>query len=177
MNNFDKNWGNAKTDIFRLEGRPEYKIPKEEGNAAKGSFVDPNMMGSAKDRQKWAAALTSAKKRGVKVRRVRVVPSPVPDYIRREIEIWRGNPANNGEELFFIETADYNEIIAGCGFNLKDFWLFDNDKLLILNYSPAGLFTGDIPIADGGMVKRYCELKQKLLKKAVPLEKFPQKKS
>jgi len=44
-----------------------------------------------------------------------------------------------------------------------------------LNYSPAGLFTNDILIADGGMVNRYRELKAKLLQKAVPMETFVKK--
>jgi hypothetical protein len=174
MNNFDKNWGNAKTSIFRLEGRPEYKVPGEPELIAKWKQGELDLSGN-KEWQKWLGSLKKAKAKKVPVKRVRVVPKPMPDYIKYEIAAWQEYSAKNGEEFFFINTSDYNEIISGCGFNLKDFWLFDDEKLLILNYSPAGLFTNDILIADGGMVNRYRELKAKLLQKAVPMETFVKK--
>ena len=171
MNNFDKYWRSAKISIFRLEGRPEYKIPGEAEAIAKWKKGELELDKNS-DWKKWIASLKSAKAKGVPVKRVRVVPKALPDYIRFQIAAWQKYSEKNGEQFFFINADDYKEIITGCGFNLKDFWFFDDEKLLILNYGPAGQPVGDIPIGDNGMVNRYRELTAKLLKKSVPMEKF-----
>jgi hypothetical protein len=174
MNNFDKNWRNAKRSIFRLEGRPEYRVPGEEANIAKWKQGELDL---SKDKswQEWMKLLKNAKTRGVATQRVRVAPKPLPDYIKYEINLWQEYSTKNGEEVFFINTGDYQEVIAGLGFNPKDFWLFDDDKLLIFNYSPSGQFSGEILIGDGGMIKRYSDLREKLLKKSIPLATFAAK--
>lgn len=174
MNNFDKNWRNAKRSIFRLEGRPEYRLAGEEANIAKWKQGELDLSGN-KDWQEWMKSLKGARTRGITVRRVRVAPDPLPEYIKFEVDAWNKYSTKNGEEIFFINTADYQEVIAGLGFNPKDFWLFDDDKLLIFNYSPSGQFSGEILIGDGGMVKRYSGLKDKLLQKSVPLASFAAK--
>ncbi len=175
MNNFEKNWQNAKISILRLEGRPEYKLTGGKGNVKKGKLGEPNIMSDDKEWMKWSAAVASAKTKGVKVQRVRVVPEPLSDYIQQQIKIWQKYPAKNREELFFIDSEDYAKIIAESRFSLKDFWLFDDEKLLILNYNTAGLPAGDILIGDGSMIRIYCELKRKMMQKAVPFNIFTKK--
>ena len=174
MNNFDKNWGNAKKSIFRLEGRPEYRVPGEQGNIEKWKKGELDMSGN-KEWQKWMESLKNAQAKGLVVSRVRVVPKIMNDYTRCEIDMWQEYSAKNGEEFFFMNENEYQTIIAEFGFNTKDFWLFDDEKLLIFNYNKTGQFAGDILIADGGMVKRYADLKIKLLQKSTPLATFVKK--
>lgn len=174
MNNFDKNWRSAKKDIFRLEGRAEYRIPGEQASFAdwkKGEFD----MAKNDQWQKWIGLLKSTTGKGIVIKRVRVAPNPLPDYIKFEIDLWQKYSAKNGEEILFIGTNEYRAIIAEYGFNTKDFYLFDDEKLLILNYDKSGQTAGEILITDGGMVKRYSDLKNKLLQKAVPLAAFVKK--
>jgi len=82
---------------------------------------------------------------------------------------------NCGEQFFFIDAADYKAIANGCGFDPKDFWLFDDTSLLMMNYTPAGQFSGDIQITDTGMISRYRELKEKLLKASQPMNDLRKK--
>ena len=174
MNNFDKNWRNAKKSIFRLEGRAEYKTPGELENLNKWKLGELDL-DADKGWQEWLKALKAAKTRGFAPQRVRAVPKLLPDYIKFEIDIWQKYSVKTGEEIFFIDESEYQAIIAEFGFGPKDFWLFDDEKLLILNYGKAGQFLGDILITNGGMVKRYCDLKMKLLQKSTPLESFVKK--
>lgn len=171
MNNFDKNWRNAKVDIFRLEGRPEYKVVGEGEHIAKWKKGELNMAAD-KNWQSWMKSLKSAKAKKVAVQRLRVVPNPLPDYIKFEIALWQKYSVVNGEKIRFINTKDYQGIVREYGFDPKDFWLFDDEKLLMFNYGTAGQFLGDIAITDGAMVRRYCDLKQKLLEKSVPMASF-----
>jgi len=174
MNNFDKNWRSAKNNIFRLEGRAEYRVPGEQENIEKWKKGELDMKNN-KEWQGWMGSLKSAKAKGIATKRVRVVPKPLPDYIKYEISLWQDHSTKNGEELFFINSEEYQKIVAGCGFNPKDFWLFDDKKLLILNYSHNGQFSGEILIADDGMAKRYCELKSKLLQGSISMSTFIKK--
>jgi len=174
MNNFDKSWRSAKTSIFRLEGRPEYKVAGEQKNIAEWKKGELDL-GGDKEWRKWMELLKSAQAKKILVQRVRVVPNPVPDYIKFEIDSWQKYSVKNGETFFFLDAKDYQEIITSCGFNSKDFWLFDDQNLLIFNYDKSGQFTGEIPIADGGMARRYAELKSKFLKKALPMDQFVKK--
>jgi len=174
MNNFDKNWRNAKKNIFRLEGRPEYKVASEQEDIANWKKGELNL-GANKEWQKWMELLKSAKTRGVVTQRVRVAPTPLPDYIKFEIDSWQKYSVKNGDKIFFLDKNDYQEIITAYGFNAKDFWLFDDQHLLIFNYDKSGQFAGEILIEDGGMARRYSEMKAKLLQKATPLETFVKK--
>jgi len=45
----------------------------------------------------------------------------------------------------------------------------------MMNYTPAGQFSGDIQITDTGMISRYRELKEKLLKASQPMNDFVKK--
>ena len=174
MNNFDKNWRNAKKSIFRLEGRAEYKIPQEQENLKKWKLGELNLEND-KEWQSWMKLLKSAGAKGIKPQRVRVVPKPLSDYIKYEVDTWQKYSVKNGEEFFFMDEKEYQVIIAEFGFGPKDFWLFDDEKLLIMNYGKAGQFLGDILITNGGMVKRYCDLKLKLLQKSMSLASFVKK--
>ncbi|MFZ3073933.1 MAG: DUF6879 family protein [Minisyncoccales bacterium] len=174
MNNFDKNWRNAKKNIFRLEGRIEYRLSGEQEDIAKWKQNDIDS-GKNKEWRGWQASLKKALQKGIVVQRVRVAPKTLPDYIKFEISRWQKNPDKNGEQVLFLNENDYREIIAAYGFDPKDFWLFDDQNLLIFNYDKVGRFSGDISITNGGMVKRYCELKSKLLEKSIPMEQFLKK--
>jgi hypothetical protein len=171
MNNFDKYCRSAKKSIFRLEGRAEYRAPGEQENIAqwKQGKLD---LDSNKLCQQWMASLKNAKTKKIAVQRVRVAPKPLSDYIKFEIDVWRKYSSQNGEKFLFLECGEYQKIIAGLGFNPKDFWLFDDKTLLIFNYDKTGQFSGEILITDGEMIRRYSDLKYKLLQKSVPVGSF-----
>jgi hypothetical protein len=174
MNNFDKNWRSASISVFRLEAKPEYKVPGEADLIAKWKKGEPDL-GANAEWQKWVGSLKKAKAKKLQVKRVRVVPKTFTDYIRFEVALWQKYSAKNGEQIFFIGADAYKTIINECGFNSKDFWLFDDTTLLIMNYGTAGQFIGEILIADNGMVNRYRQLKDKLFKAAVPMEAYLKK--
>jgi len=171
MNNFIKNWKSAKTGIFRLEARTEYLVP-EEKELFKKWQQDNLDLGGNKESQHWMESLKKAAEKGITVQHLRVIPKTLPEYIKFEIGMWQKYSTKNGEQFFFLAEDEYQNIIKTARFNAKDFWLFDDTNLLIMNYTKTGQFSGDILITDGSMVQRYVNLKQKLLEKAVPLATF-----
>ena len=171
MNNFDKNWRSAKKSVFRLQGRAEYKVTGQAENIAQWKLGKLDL---DKDKfwQKWMGSLKNAKTRGLAIQRVRVSPKPLTDYIKFESDVWRKYLSQTGEKLFFLDCDEYQKIIAGLGFNPKDFWLFDDKILLIFNYDKTGQLAGEVLITDGEMIRRYCDLKYKLLQGSSPVGSF-----
>ncbi len=174
MNNFDKNWKNAKENIFRLEGREIYCIPGDWESFKKWKEKDLGYK-RAKEWQKWIKSLKSAQAKGIAVQRIRVIPKQLPDYIKYEIDSWQEFSVKNGEQIFFLDEDEYQKAVSESGFEAKDFWLFDDERLLIFNYNKNNQFTGDIQIADNGMINRYREMKCKLLKRSTPMDSFIKK--
>jgi hypothetical protein len=174
MNNFDKNWRNAKKSIFRLEGRAEYHIPGDWENFEEWKTGDFDL---AKNKywQNWLKTLKSAQKKKIAVQRVKVTPEPLPDYVKYELDLWQKYSVANGEEIFFLSANNYQAITKEAGFDPKDFWFFDDQALLMFNYDKSGKPAGEILITNGGMINRYVELKQKLLQKSLPMETFLKK--
>jgi len=80
-----------------------------------------------------------------------------------------------GGITFSLMEDEYQKIVAEYGFNSKDFWLFDNENLLIFNYTRNGQFASDIAITSRGMIERYCDLRDKLLQRSIPMELFIKK--
>jgi hypothetical protein len=165
MNNFDKNWRSAKKSIFHLQGRAEYKVTGEPETIEKWKQGELNL-DRDKVWQKWQALLKSAKTKGICVQRVRVAPKPFSEYVRFEIDLWKKYSSKLGEKLHFLGKDEYQGIIATLGFNPKDFWLFDDKILLIFNYDKTGKFVGEIMISDGEIIRRYSDLKTKLIKES-----------
>lgn len=169
MNNFDKNWRSAKKSIFRLEGRPEYQVPGRQVHLEnwKQGKLD---LSCDKIWRGWLAALKTVQAKGITPQRVRVAPKMMPENIKFEVALWQEYSAKKGEKLYSLDIDRYQSIIAASGFDPKDFWLFDDEKLLMFNYGKAGQFAGEILITSGSMVKRYCDLKYKLLQSSVMLK-------
>ena len=88
MNNFDKNWRNAQKNIFRLEGRAEYRLPGEWENFEKWKQGNLDLGGDT-GWQKWIESLKKARTKGAIVQRVRVVKNLISDYIKFEIDLWQ----------------------------------------------------------------------------------------
>lgn len=108
--------------------------------------------------------------RGVQIQRVRIVPLPLPEYIRYEIDYWR-NSAKNGEEIFFLKEDGFAGIKSTLNFEPEDFWLFDDEVLIIFYYENGDLMEERL-INDPKIIENYKQLKYKLSEQALPISKF-----
>lgn len=164
----EKAWKKSEKNIFRLEGIPEYNVPEDLVLFEK--WKQRNFEFDA-DSRKWLQNLKSTKERGVKIQRVRIVPLPLSDYIKYEIDFWK-HSAKNGEAILFLESKDYENIIKSMAFEPKDFWMFDDEVLIIFHYDKTGDFVKEEQIPNKDVIKKHIELKKKLLNHAIPMNEF-----
>jgi hypothetical protein len=87
----------------------------------------------------WLAFMAETTRRGVDVRRARIVSEPVSDYIRYEYDVNDGNVAA-GERVRWLPRRR----ASGLALPGNDFWLLD-DSLVVFHH-----FDGDGELAPDG---------------------------
>jgi hypothetical protein len=148
---------------FRLEMLPSYDVTEDAEREAFRLWSAGDDV-PAQDRE-WPRLVASAVAAGKTMQRVRLVQRPLSDYIRFEME-W-GYPANvaAGEDIRILELAPGE----GFPYVADDFWLFDNETAVWLDYDEAGRFIGPV-LADD--VTGYRRMRDYALAHAMPFSEY-----
>jgi hypothetical protein len=166
---FDSWWIASKSEIFRLQLLNEYHVEEEEkffNEYKKGKQV--NLQNDINTIE-WLKKLKNKKVEGVRNINLMVIDLPLSDYLKFSVNTYLLDQKRYGRESFFIEREKVAEIVRG----VQDYWLFDNEKLLLMNYDNGGHFlSASEPMTDMAIVSRYIRLKEAMLTKAMPMEKF-----
>jgi hypothetical protein len=117
---------NTKRSAVHLEMRDIY-------DPATPAFVDWLKGGSGRsDRSRWTGLVTSAVRRGVRMRRLRVVSEPVSDYTRWLHMVTDVN-VEAGEDVRWLPRRQaYDLMLPGA-----DLWMFDQ-RLVRFNFNAGG---------------------------------------
>ncbi|MFD8789324.1 DUF6879 family protein [Streptomyces vinaceus] len=126
----------ARVSAVHLEMRDSY-MPDPAFDAWKAGSREDHLVGD-EDFQMWLGWVRDATNRGVRVRRARVFSTPESDYIRWEHFISDAN-VKAGEEIRWLSRRKAMDI----AFPGNDFWVFDNEKVLVLNFSGDGEIQAD----------------------------------
>ncbi len=167
----EKAWKNATDNIFRLEAIPEYNVSEDLISFEKWKQGKADLDQASIN---WLENLNKTKERRVKMQRVRVVPLPLSDYVKYEIDFWK-HSTQNGEEILFLEEKEYERLIQSLNFKPKDFWMFDDRVLIIFHYDKTGNFVREELVTDEIIIKHHIDLKHKLLQHAIPMKEFLRK--
>ena len=166
---FDSWWIASKSEIFRLQLLNEYHVEEEEkvfNEYKEGKRV--NLQNDINTIE-WLKKLKNKKVEGVRNINLMVIDLPLSDYLKFSVNTYLLDQKRYGRESFFIEREKVAEIVRG----VQDYWLFDNEKLLLMNYDNGGHFlSASEPMTDMAIVSRYIRLKEAMLTKAMPMEKF-----
>lgn len=128
---------------FRLETLQRYDATNEREDFA--AFLRGEPLTAAPG--SWQAMIREHVAAGRSLRRVHVVEEPLSDYIRYELAAYAPN-AQAGEDVRLIPVA-----VGAWPANVPrhDYWLFDDERLWLMDYSPSGALDAvrlvDDPIA------------------------------
>ena len=146
---------NFEHSAFRLETLPEYNVPQEAELLAKfkrGEHVN------LPDDHPWLERVRNHCPSGKVMRRVRVVSYPLTDYLRMEMS-WYRKSVQAGEDIRITETQ-----LTG------DFWLFDDQTVVVLHYDSEGRFTGTT--TEQGSLTRYLSIRDRALADSMELSAY-----
>lgn len=158
----------AERSVLHLEMRDLYAVDDEEfarWKAGRPPF-DPT------DRASWwfdwwHGTIADATKRGVQVRRARIVSEPVTDYVRFEYDVTYTNVAA-GERVRWLSRRHSSDLsLPG-----NDFWLFDNQLVIFNHFTGNGDSLGEERCTDTTTIKLCAAAFDATWSRATPHEEY-----
>jgi hypothetical protein len=101
--------------------------------------------------------------------RVLVVTGPLTPYLRWRVETGRGHAAA-GEDIRIADCAQHPALAELD----SDFWVFDDERVLLLEYDPQGAFLRSRQVTDRAIIERCLRERNLAIACSVPLEEFLQ---
>lgn len=136
---------------FRCEQQPTYRVPGETdtvGRFLSGDPQDPTELPEFRD---WYQTIRDQTAAGRTVERVRIHDDPPTDYQRWVRWVGRWNE-QAGEVIHYVtrpEAAQAGFLPADPG---RDWWLFDDRRLAVLDWDTTGHLIGRLLITDDEQV-------------------------
>jgi hypothetical protein len=111
----------------------------------------------------WHELVRSAVRRGVSVWRARIVSEPVSEYIRFEYDVTFNN-VEAGEDVRWLPRRQATDLALPG----NDFWLFDDQELIINHFDGNGDKTAGELITDPATIKLCAAAFEAVWARAVP---------
>ncbi|MBM9624813.1 hypothetical protein JE024_40555 (plasmid) [Streptomyces zhihengii] len=143
--------------------------PDDPGFLAWQTGARPDPAGKASWWGTWHDHVAEATRRGVAVRRARIVSEPVSDYVRYEHDLTFGNLAA-GEQVRWLPRRQTTDLaLPGT-----DFWVFDDELVLFHHFSGEGNLAPDgrEHVRDAQRAKACTEAFEAVWRRAIPHSEY-----
>jgi hypothetical protein len=155
---------NFRRTAFRLETWPIYRVPQEAEMLAAFKRGEPVHL---PDNHPWLETVRRHTQAGRIMERVRIIKPPLCDYERFELSLYPKSTAA-GERIYICDRAQYKELRA----SIFDFWLFDNEMLIVLDYSSEGEYQGHRLMTGQEEIEYGRHVRQSVLTHSMPLAEY-----
>ncbi|WP_371782092.1 DUF6879 family protein [Streptosporangium subroseum] len=115
----------------------------------------------------WLQNIVNAVARGTDVRRARIVSEPVSDYIRYEYAVTFPNVLA-GEQVRWLPRRQSTDLVLPG----NDFWLFDQETLLINHFSGNGDWLDVEQVTEPAVIKLCGEAFEAVWHRAIPHDDY-----
>lgn len=153
---------------FRLETREQYAITSERDAFARFLGGHPLPPSELDWWQEWLNGMRELTRAGKRIGRVRVLSEPPSDYQRWEMwgTAWH---AEAGEEIRYMSR------LAALALSIpldSDWWLFDDERLVIMKFTDEDEIDGQILVTEPPIVAEHRRLRDLATRHAAPAESF-----
>lgn len=162
---FEQQFARARHSAWRWEQQPVYDMADERADIdafLAGHPVDPRGNPFTGPWLRQVAELTAA---GVTIGRVRIVEEPPTDYQRWLRWVDRHNRAA-GERIDYLTRSRYQEIGPPPFAPKADWWLVDDESLLIMNFAPSGQRTSIELLVDEPEIEMAVRWRERVIDEA-----------
>jgi hypothetical protein len=154
------------SSAFRLEVLDRYTVDSDEGNVE--SYLSGGLVPSWAEDSEWMSQLARERAEGKRNYRVHVVESPLSDYLRYECEWGYVYTSRAGEDIYILDTA---ETPRPAGLIDEDFYLLDDQRVLVMRYDSDGRLLGGEPLPES-QTGRYLHCREVAMAHAVPFGRY-----
>ncbi|MFA7192014.1 MAG: DUF6879 family protein [Candidatus Paceibacterota bacterium] len=149
---------NYENEAFRLETLPVYIVHEEMDLISSYLKTGNNEMSAGLN--EYVSIHSDKVLNGKRHIRARVIPDPISDYFKFEVNVGYFNQSFAGFELVFMEQNDFNKLKdIQPSQNIFDYWLFDRTQLIKMIYSPSGEYLGHEFSTDKEEILYACEIR------------------
>jgi hypothetical protein len=164
----DPAFGRLFTDIsrswFRLETLQRYDVDYERDDLA--AFLRGEQLDSTPG--PWQATLRSHVAAGRKLARVHVIEEPLSDYVRYELQAYVPNVgAGEDVRVIAVPRGEWPEAVPR-----HDFWLFDDERLWLMDYDERGGFQAARRINEPDALADHRRWRDVALARSIPLAEY-----
>jgi hypothetical protein len=154
----------ASRRAFHLEQKDTYNVESEDEPYRRWLDGEPDDYAWHRD---WANFVRQATAAGVQFQRVRLASVPHTDYIRWGLDV---SPLNikAGEDIRYLPRHLTEDIELPD----EDFWLLDDDKLILSVFSADGRTGGFALDASPELLTQCIAVRDQVWKRAVPYAQF-----
>jgi hypothetical protein len=161
---FDRLFTSVRRSWFRLETLQRYDVPYERDELAaflRGESIDTRP-------GPWQGMIREHVAAGRQLARVHVIEEPLSDYIRYELHVYTPNvDAGEDVRVIPIRRGDWP-----AGLPRHDYWLFDEERLWLMDYDPAGAFQATRNVDDPAVVEQHRQWRDAALALSIPLNDY-----
>jgi hypothetical protein len=149
---------------FHLEQKDTYNVEPEDEPFRRWREGEPDDYAWHAE---WASFVRQATAAGVHVQRVRLASEPHTDYIRWGLDV---SPLNikAGEDIRYLPRAR----AQGIDLPQDDFWLLDDDVLVLSVFSADGRTGGFARSASPELLRQCVSVRDQAWKRAVPYSEY-----
>ncbi len=149
---------------FHLEQRDAYNVESEDEPFGRWLRGEPDDYAWHAD---WLSFVHRATAAGVQVQRVRLASSPHSDYIRWGLDV---SPLNieAGEDIRYLPR----ELAEGIELPAEDYWLLDDDTLILSVFSPDGRTGGFAWPSSTELLRQCVAVRDQVWERAVPYAQY-----
>lgn len=161
---FGRLFSDVRASWFRLEALQRYDVQYERDALAAFRRGEPIDTAPGP----WQAMIRDHVAAGRELARVHVIEEPLSDYIRYELAAYTPN-VDAGEHVRLIPVAHGQ---WPSGVPRHDFWLFDDERLWLMDYDPRGAFEAVRLVDDPATVQQHRRWRDAALAQSIPLSEY-----
>jgi hypothetical protein len=154
-----------KESAFRLETMDRYTVPEEAEEYQR--FLSGGLVPTTADSE-WAQFVRNSTSQGKLIQRVHVIVLPLTPYLKYEIEWGYVYTSAAGEDIYLLDRATLSPELR----ELKDFWLFDDETLVVVRYDSEGRFLQGEREDSVELVRAHIDARARLVSQAISLRSF-----
>jgi hypothetical protein len=154
----------ARKRAFHLEQRDAYNVESEDEPFGRWLDGEPDDYAWHAD---WLGFVREATAAGVQVQRVRLATIPHSNYVRWGLDV---SPLNiqAGEDIRYLAR----ELAQGIDLPREDYWLLDDDLLILSVFSPDGRTGGFARPSAPALLRQCVTVRDQVWERAIPYAQY-----
>lgn len=150
----------CKNEAFRLEVLPEYRVEGEW--EIYQEYIKSGVLLDDIEFNCYVEEVANKVYKGCKYIRARVLDSPLSDYQKFEILSGYRPLSKIGAKIIWTSRSDFDKISINRLVK-KDFWIFDDNCVVLVNYDSSGEWLGFEQVEDKKIAAKFIDFKNLLL--------------